>query len=832
MEGGGAAGLLQPRRPRSGLLAQRQALIARQLGDGLGSSAERWKTAAAEPDSPTTGSLADQAVAHQALRRLGMAAAPTEDIIAAVPRTWDTEAEQWPELMQQQTTTAARHLRKGEALTKLAQFTRLVRQLRDEDRAEVTREAVEEVDALVREAGLAAPSARTPRAGTGRRRSAPLQAAPVATPAPAPSPRDQQQAVWVAVPAPDPEPPAPVVMHAASPGTQRRTRAAAATETRATAAARVADIYANMYEPQPINEPAYADQQLPSTHSARSSPASERVTREEQDTDELVECANCRRTFLPQRYSVHLRGCRPGHAARPVGMVRCSMGAAAGGGASAARASIQALSEAFARLPPPSPSPSPKHTLHPASSSAVLVDTAPKAAAVTRMQQQMEEWVDYFSYMPDEIKLDILTYVGPPFGEASSLGAMARTCRWFSRLWCEAVSTLTANDSLFKGKSNGGSAPHMQYSAVMWRLVDSCSSTLCEIELGGCRTLELIDPSTPCPLVHTLGLRGCAALRDVEALGNPTLWPRLRTLDCTQCRSLSIGLLAAALTRALSIQTLNLSGTRALQSLSELSAPMAAEGDEWEQQQQQQHQEEEQALDGGSGDEEHGFLPGLLPRLRSLDLACCRQLVDVSDLAQCEQLLFLSLRECRAVASLRGLGGCTQLKELVLNGCRSLDPSALREVGLCGNLERLSIANCRALPDIEGLRGCTRLARLDLGGCRALRNLNALSDARASLTWLNLSGCEKLADISALADSRCLHTINLSFCSGLAEIAALSSCANLASVELSFATSLMDAWPLANCGNLESATLTGCRALPVDFVAKLGRAKPGLAIKR
>jgi hypothetical protein len=61
---------------------------------------------------------------------------------------------------------------------------------------------------------------------------------------------------------------------------------------------------------------------------------------------------------------------------------------------------------------------------------------------------------------------------------------------------------------------------------------------------------------------------------------------------------------------------------------------------------------------------------------------------------------------------------------------------------------------------------------------------------------------------------------------GLREIGALATCTNLLSVELSFATSLADAWPLASCGKLQSASLTGCRALPLDSVARLGRAQP------
>ena len=83
---------------------------------------------------------------------------------------------------------------------------------------------------------------------------------------------------------------------------------------------------------------------------------------DEREADEMVECAHCRRTFLPERLEIHLRSCRPGRAARPVGSLRSSAAARASGGqehggVSAAPRSIAALGAAAARLPPASPSP-------------------------------------------------------------------------------------------------------------------------------------------------------------------------------------------------------------------------------------------------------------------------------------------------------------------------------------------------------------------------------------------------------------------------------------------------------------------------------------------
>ena len=652
------------RRPRSGLLAQRQALVARQQAGAP------WSTG-----DDVGGSLAEQAAAQQAMRRsrmpVGSPRADNGTGDEATLQTWDTPAEQRPVVVRQQgDTVAERFLLKEEALAKLAQFTRLVRQLHGEDRAEVTRRSVDAIETLVREAGLSADLGATRET----RRPPPVEECALVSFAPAVPARQADRRG----------------LDSDSPTTQRRARLAAAAEARAAAAARAdpATVYANMYGPRPLDEPAYTHAINRQEQGRTPSPDCQQL-----EDDDLVECRNCRRTFLPERLTVHLRSCRPTAGSRPISRLRRSGGT---GSAADARASIQALSEAFSRLPPPSPSRPP---LRPPASGVLIEAAATRAAAL-----EPEQWIDYFSAIPDEIKVDILTYIGPPYGEASALCGMARTCRWFSRLWRAAVQSLAANDVLCARKARVDGMLHMQYSGALWQMVASCED-LRSIDLTSCRTLELIDDSIPCPLVHTLCLRACVALRSIEALGNPNLWPCLTDLDCTGCRALRMESLASVLSTAPALHTLNLSGTRALRSLAELCPPGISSvtvGTEEDAQ--------------GTGSAQHGMSEvGLLSRLRHLDLACCRQLADVGELRACQGLLFLSLRECRALRSLVGLGACMQLRELVLNGCRSLDPGALHQIGRCTSLVKLSISNIRALTDIEGLRGCTKLERLDLG---------------------------------------------------------------------------------------------------------------------
>jgi len=411
---------MEPReRRRSGILAQRQALIARQLS----STPDRAATPRADDEADGGsgsarggGDAGAASLVEQAARRarLAEAATPGRDGGAAAaaatppqgdgPRGWDTPLEQRPVVVRADgDTPMARYLQKETAREKLAEFARLVRGLDSADRREVTREAGQEVGALLREAGLEWGGGEAAPQGGG-------------TPQPAAQPRQRRERerpspveVQPAARSLTPRPVAAAQADEATPLASRRARAAAAAEARATAAAHSAAVYKALYGPEPVAEPAYH-------HQERGSPDPEQEARDEREADEMVECAHCRRTFLPERLEIHLRSCRPGRAARPVGSLRSSAAARASGGqehggVSAARRSIAALGAAAARLPPASPSP----TSGPGWAER-------ERALAPQPEPEPELFVDYFSHVPDELKMDILTYVGPPYGEARELG--------------------------------------------------------------------------------------------------------------------------------------------------------------------------------------------------------------------------------------------------------------------------------------------------------------------------------------------------------------------------------------------------------------------------
>lgn len=116
----------------------------------------------------------------------------------------------------------------------------------------------------------------------------------------------------------------------------------------------------------------------------------------------------------------------------------------------------------------------------------------------------------------------------------------------------------------------------------------------------------------------------------------------------------------------------------------------------------------------------------VMPRLRSLTIDPCPELVDVSALARQPYLVDLSLvsgtsRDRLDFASLAGL---TRLRSLALGYNEFTDLSFV--AGMPG-LAQLDVASSRALREIGSLAGCRSLRTLRLDGCEQLAGVEPLA---------------------------------------------------------------------------------------------------------
>eukprot|EP01047_Picozoa_sp_COSAG01_P058062 COSAG01_NODE_6793_length_3495_cov_44.017668_2_plen_565_part_00 len=506
------------------------------------------------------------------------------------------------------------------------------------------------------------------------------------------------------------------------------------------------------------------------------------------------------------------------------------------GCAEQARRSLQELSQALAAVPP-SPG-GPRARAAAAAAAAAAWDGAGAAgerraaggareSAISAAAAAMPS-VDYFSCVPDEVKVLALSFLG---GDTARLCAMGRTCRWWRRLWPEVARSLSANDTLLAtparhtdstlalgatrhGRLGGAQAPSP--GEYLWRLIHRCSG-MTSLNLSGCRTLVNVVhiPGATAEHVTSLSLRGCAQLRGVTALA--ACCPRLTELDCSSCRGLDLPALKVALSRCDALTSANLSGFRSLVALSDVF-----------------HVGEAATIAAVPGRRRTQLL---LRRLHTLDLACCRCLNDISALLLHREpgghqaaaaaaaaglpcaLRSLVLRKCRALASLAGLEGCPALTSLNLSDCRQLTSAELlRRLGACSaSLRVLCLTSCLGVTDLECVRGCHALQRLDLGGCRELRSINALATIRPTLHSLNLKNCERLRDLGPLGDGgegagggggggggvSALHTLCISFCGSITSLAPLESCAALVALDASFAKGVREVSALARCRQLD-----------------------------
>lgn len=104
-----------------------------------------------------------------------------------------------------------------------------------------------------------------------------------------------------------------------------------------------------------------------------------------------------------------------------------------------------------------------------------------------------------------------------------------------------------------------------------------------------------------------------------------------------------------------------------------------------------------------------------LTNLRSLCLASCVALVELSGLGRLTQLTNLNLSGCSSLTALPGLEQLTQLTALNLSGCSRL--TELPELDKLTQMRRLNLSRCSGLTSLpEGIRFMDLLRHLDLRG--------------------------------------------------------------------------------------------------------------------
>jgi hypothetical protein len=114
----------------------------------------------------------------------------------------------------------------------------------------------------------------------------------------------------------------------------------------------------------------------------------------------------------------------------------------------------------------------------------------------------------------------------------------------------------------------------------------------------------------------------------------------------------------------------------------------------------------------------------------------------------------------------RELQQLSALQMLDLSGCKQLrDLSPLADLT---SLQALKLSALGQLQDVSLLAGLTALYTLDLSECKQLRDLSPLAGL-ASLQMLDLSGCEQLLDLSPVAGLTLLQTLYLDSCLGIRE---------------------------------------------------------------
>ncbi|KAI9190528.1 uncharacterized protein BJ171DRAFT_546302 [Polychytrium aggregatum] len=387
-------------------------------------------------------------------------------------------------------------------------------------------------------------------------------------------------------------------------------------------------------------------------------------------------------------------------------------------------------------------------------------------------------------------------------------------------------SRLLPPNAAMLSKSNPGAnchASNMPPGCPLQVLVLSCCSSLNNIAaLDGLARLQVIDLSRCISMTHCGPLKNLEQLRSlslVECISLTSLslsnLPRLQTLNMRGCRALES---VDSLDGLVSLTDLDCSGCGVLRTVGSLSALEALV--------QVDFSDCRSLLWVGGLDR--------LVRLAALRLGGCARLPFIGSLERMTNMTHLNLSGCVSLEAVGPLDGLLQLRRLEARGCTTL--GSLGSLAQLSLLKKLDLAGCTSLRSIDCLGDLPCLRELDMSGCKSLRSLRlprlplaveelvmtgceSLSDIRTinrqlpRLERLDLSGCWSLESIGTLEGLDRLQSLDLSGCWRLKHIGSLESSTRLTSINCHGCALLQGLGPLPALATLEMLDLWGCRSL-------------------
>jgi hypothetical protein len=182
--------------------------------------------------------------------------------------------------------------------------------------------------------------------------------------------------------------------------------------------------------------------------------------------------------------------------------------------------------------------------------------------------------------------------------------------------------------------------------------------------------------------------------------------------------------------------------------------------------------------------------------VRTLILACCEDLIDVSCLGNIHTL---DLSHCYSLSDVSAL---SNVNTLSLSFCHSLE-----DVSALTNVSNLNLSHCTFVEDVSMLGN---VYKLDLSFCTLVTDVSRLGN----VTVLNLCGCARVDDVSSLFT---VVELNLSRCNAIRDVNMLGKVKKL---NLSHCKLLKD---VSGLGNVETLILRGCKG--IRDVSCLGEVK-------
>ena len=306
-------------------------------------------------------------------------------------------------------------------------------------------------------------------------------------------------------------------------------------------------------------------------------------------------------------------------------------------------------------------------------------------------------------------------------------------------------------------------------TSELGRLCEGCLD-LEVIDLSYCIRVEELSGLTHHPNLHTVYLKKCSNLGDIDDI--PAVY-NLTELNVSECHKLES---LAPLSQVKKLKVLRICGNSMITGLDDVVGSKS--------------EFQKQSL--------------------TLDFTGARNFAPIQELQPSECVDHLIMNSCTDLKELKPILAFTAATKLSFSYCTTL--SDLGEIAAWKYIKYLDLSFCGNLRDIDPLSGIPTLQELNLYECSNMHSLKALGDL-TELRRLNLARCSNLDDCSSVRSLHKLEWVDMTDCHHLRDVHGFECCRSLRTLVMCHNYNIEDVSCLSTNSSIKTLDLSHCHQL-------------------